>query len=256
MQFYEQRFANAANFTFFFVGAFKVDEITPLLNTYLASLPSKGTPDSTRGDLRIQFPTAPVRATVVKGSEPRSQTAITFFANTGIEEFEDHRLQAATSVLQAKLRDILREQLGGTYSVSVGYSSTSPEPGYGTVSIRFGSSPENVEPLTKAVMTEVERLRRDGPTASDVSAVKEAEKNDIQTSLRQNGYWLSSTAGDVPAGTGSPQKILERIDRADSLSARERPCGVPEILPGGSLHGGDVDAGERCDPGGRRPRDR
>ena len=32
MAFYQQRFANAADFTFFFVGAFKVDEITPLLD--------------------------------------------------------------------------------------------------------------------------------------------------------------------------------------------------------------------------------
>ena len=40
LAFYQQRFANAADFTFFFVGAFKVDEITPLLATYLGSLPS------------------------------------------------------------------------------------------------------------------------------------------------------------------------------------------------------------------------
>ena len=45
LKFYQDRFANAANFTFFFVGAFKVDEIAPLLSKYLGSLPSKGTPD-------------------------------------------------------------------------------------------------------------------------------------------------------------------------------------------------------------------
>ena len=41
-------------------------------------------------------------------------------------------------------------------------------------------------------MAEVERLRRDGPTAADVQAVKEAEKNDLAQALRQNGYWLNS----------------------------------------------------------------
>ena len=45
MAFYNARFSNAADFTFFFVGAFTVDGITPLLNTYLGSLPSKGTAD-------------------------------------------------------------------------------------------------------------------------------------------------------------------------------------------------------------------
>jgi zinc protease len=230
MQFYQQRFANAANFTFFFVGAFKVDEITPMLTTYLASLPSTGKPDSKRGDLKIQFPSKTVQETVVRGREPRSQTAITFFANTGIEEFEDHRLQAATQVLQAKLRDILREQLGGTYSVSVGYGSTSPEPGYGTVSVRFGSSPENVEPLTKAVMAEIDRLRREGPSAADVNAVKEAEKNDIQTSLRRNEYWLNSLSAMFQLGR-DPKRILQRIERADSLSVENVHAAFRKYFP-------------------------
>ncbi len=217
MQFYQQRFANAANFTFFFVGAFKVDEIAPLLAAYLGSLPSTGAADSKRGDLRMQFPASVVREAVMKGREPRSQTSITFFANTGLEELEDHRLQAAAGILQARLRDILREQLGGTYSVGASYSSSSPEPGYGTVSVRFGSAPENVETLTKAVMTEIARLRTEGPSAADVNAVKEAEKNEIQTSLRQNGYWLNSLQAMYALGRDA-RKILQRIERADSLS--------------------------------------
>ena len=77
------------------------------------------------------------------GQEPRSQTVVGFYADTGLDEFETHRVRAAAQVLQMRLRDILREQLGGTYSVGVGYSSTSPIPGYGTTTVQFGSSPEN-----------------------------------------------------------------------------------------------------------------
>jgi zinc protease len=217
MQFYQQRFANAANFTFFFVGAFTVDEITPLLTTYLASLPSTGKPDAKRGDLRLQFPATVIRETVVKGKEPRSQTAITFFADTKLDEMEDYRLSAATAVLQARLRDILREQMGGTYSVSAQYGSTSPEPGYGTVTVAFGSSPENADSLAKAVMAEIDRLRRDGPSASDINAVKEAEKNDVKTALRQNGYWLNSLVA-MHQLERDPRKIPQRIERADTLT--------------------------------------
>ena len=143
---------------------------------------------------------------------------------------EDHRLGAAVRVLQGRLRDILREQLGGTYSVGAGYSSTSPEPGYGTVAVEFGSSPENVETLTAAVMKEVDRLRRDGPTAGDVAAVKEAEKNDIQTSMRDNGYWLSSLQAMHQLGR-DPRKIVQRIERADSLSAENVGAAFKKYFP-------------------------
>jgi zinc protease len=217
LAFYKERFANAADFTYFIVGAFTIDQITPLLERYVASLPSTGKATSKIGDLRLQFPSQPVREVVYKGQEPRSQTVMAFFADTALEELEVHRLNAATSVLEMRLRDILRERLGGTYSVSVGYTNTSPVPGYGTVSVQFGSSPENQESLSQAVMAEVDRLRREGPAAADVDAVRQQEKNSLDESMRQNNYWLGSLQSMHVLGR-DPRRILQRTERADSLS--------------------------------------
>ena len=215
--YYQERFANAADFTFFFVGTFKVDEITPLLTTYLGTLPSRGVRDGKIGDMRLQFPASVVRETVVKGREPRSQTILSFFADTGLDETEVHRLGAATDVLEKRLRDILREELGGTYSVGAGYSNTSPVPGYGTTTVQFGSSPENVDKLTAAVMTEIDRLRREGPSAADVQFVKEAEKNDLQLAMRQNNFWLSSLQTMHVLGRDA-RRIANRLERTETLT--------------------------------------
>src|SRR5262249_33366106 len=57
--FYRQRFANAADFTFFMVGAFRVDEAVPLLAKYLGSLPSTGQKTSNYKDVGLRFPDAP-----------------------------------------------------------------------------------------------------------------------------------------------------------------------------------------------------
>ncbi len=230
LKFYKGRFSNAANFTFFFVGAFKVDEIAPLLSTYLGSLPSSGVADARLGDLRLQFPASAQREAVTKGQEPRGQTVITFFSDTGLEELETHRAQAAAEVVEMKLRDILREKLGGTYSVNVGYSNTSPQPGYGTTTVQFGSSPENVETLVKAVMTEVDRLRREGPSPADVQAVKEAEKNDLQTALRQNGYWLNSLQAVHLLGRDA-RRIPLRSERTELLSQDNIHAALRKYLP-------------------------
>ena len=217
LAFYQQLYANAADFTFFMVGSFKVDEMVPLLEKYVASLPSKGSATAKLNDIKLQFPEKVVREAVYKGQDPRSQTVIAFFADTKLEEFETHRLQAATTVVENRLRDILREQLGGTYSVGVGYSNTSPVPGYGYTSVQFGSSPENVEKLQAAVMAELDKLRKEGPTAADVQAVKEAEKNSIQEGLRENAYWQGSLQTMHVLGR-DPRGILRRIERADSLT--------------------------------------
>ena len=230
LSFYRQAFSNAANFTFFFVGTFTVDGVTPLVEQYLGSLPSRGSPDVRKADMHLEFPKSVVRETVTKGQEPRSQTVITFFADTGLEEMETHRVQAATEVLEMRLRDILREQLGGTYSVGVNYSNTSPEPGYGVTSVQFGSAPENVQSLTTAVMTEIARLRKEGPSAEDVRAVKETEENDLQTPLRQNGYWLSSLQAMHLLGR-DPKRILQRTERAESLTQENVHAALRKYFP-------------------------
>jgi zinc protease len=228
--FHQQLYANAADFTFFFVGAFKVAELTPLLEKYVASLPSKGSATSKYADLRLQFPASVVREPVYKGQEPRSQTVISFFADTGLDELETHRVQAATTVVENKLRDILREQLGGTYSVGVGYSNTSPVPGYGTTSVQFGSSPENVEKLQAAVMAELDRLRKEGPTAADVQAVKEGEKNGLQEALKENGYWQGSLLAMHVLGR-DPRRIPQRIERAESLTQENIHAAIQKYFP-------------------------
>ena len=228
--YYAERFKNAADFTFFFVGAFTVDQITPLLTTYLASLPSAGKTESRGRDMGMHFPAEVQRETVRKGQEPRSQTAIMFFADTGLEEIETHRLRAAASILEMRLREVLREELGGTYAVSVAYTDTAPQPGYGTTTVQFGSSPDNAEPLIRATMGEVDRLRSEGPLETDVRVVKETEKREFQTSIRQNGFWLNSLEGMHLLGR-DPLRILHRVERAESLSQDNIRTAIRKYFP-------------------------
>ena len=215
--FYTARFANAADFTFFFAGSFTLDRITPLVARYVGSLPSHGAASSKLGDMKLQFPTDVRKETVRKGQEPKSQTVISFFADTGLDELEMHRLRAATSVLEMHLTDIIREEMGGTYGVNVGYSDTQPVPGYGLVQISFGSSPENADTLVAAVMKEVARLKTAGPSAEDIQKVKEIEKRGLETSARNNGYWVSSLQA-VHAMGWDPTTIIRRPQRTESLT--------------------------------------
>ncbi|MGE0462255.1 MAG: M16 family metallopeptidase [Vicinamibacterales bacterium] len=222
-RFYRARFANAADYTFFFVGAFQVSELTPLVERWIGGLPSTGRRTAAFRDMGVRFPARVVREEVRKGKDPASQTVISFFADAGNDEFEMHRVRAAGSVLGIRLRELLREELGGTYGVSVGYETSLPLPGYGAIVIQFGSAPENAEKLTSAVFAEVERLKAQGPTADDVNKVKEMEKRDLETNARQNNYWLGSLQ-TVHLYGWDPAGILRRPRRTESLT--------PEILHG------------------------
>src|SRR5262249_31344097 len=79
--FYRERFANAADFTFFMVGAFKLDEAIPLLTHYLGTLPSTGQRTSNYKDVGMHFPSTTVKEKVEAGREPRGQSVLSFFAD-------------------------------------------------------------------------------------------------------------------------------------------------------------------------------
>ena len=155
---------------------------------------------------------------------------MSFFADTGLDELEMHRARAATSVLEMRLRDLLREELGGTYSVGVGYTNTQPQPGYGTMSVQFGSAPENAEKLVQAVFDEVGRLQREGPSADDMQKIKEIERRGLETSVRQNGYWINSLQTVHVLGW-DPHRIAQRFERVDSLTGEQVQAAFRKYFP-------------------------
>lgn len=214
---YAERFGNAADFTFFMVGAFDEAAVVPMVEQWLASLPSTGPRRTVFRDMGMTFPKGIEKAEVTKGKEPASQTAMAFFADTGLNELEMHRARAASTLVGMRLRDILREQLGGTYGVSVNYGNTAPQKGYGTMTVSFGSAPDRVEALQKAVLDEVTRLRTDGPSADDLQKVQEMERRELETSATQNQYWLGSLQTVHMLGWDAAG-ISRRLERTNALT--------------------------------------
>ncbi|HEX7086374.1 MAG TPA: insulinase family protein, partial [Vicinamibacterales bacterium] len=228
---FRSRFANAADFTFFIVGAFDPQAARPLIEQYIASLPSTGErhnrPD---GPLGFNFPAEVAKLTVERGREPRSETVLTFFADTKGDEQQEWLAGSAAALLQMRLRDILREDLGGTYGVSAGFSSLMPDPTYATTSVSFGSSPDNAPRLSEEVLTEIKRLATEGPTDDDVVKVREQERRELEVAERQNGYWMSSLQGAVVTGR-DPEAIARRIARLDQLTAGALKEAIARYFP-------------------------
>ena len=227
---FQQRFANAADFTFFVVGAFDQAAITPLLAQYIGGLPSTGTRGARDATLDFVFPAKVERITVERGKEPRSSTVITFFSDTGGDVVQETIAGGAAALLQMRLRDVLREDLGGTYSVSADYSHVLPTRGYGTTSISFGSAPDAAEKLVEAVMAEITRLATEGPTAEDAAKVREQEKRELETALKQNGYWLGGLQTAVVLGR-DPAQLASGEERIEKLTAEALKVALQRYCP-------------------------
>jgi zinc protease len=195
LAFYQDRFEDASDFTFIFVGNIDLDVMRPLVERYLGGLPSTNRVETWR-DLGERPPRGVIEEIVRKGLEPQSQTRLFF---TGSIDYGDRsqRLGIAvmTSVLETRLREVLREELGGTYSVSVGSSFSWRPAGQYRLSISFGSDPERADELLAAVYEEVDRLKNSPPDEAEVNDVLEAQRRTWETNQESNSWWLSVLDG-------------------------------------------------------------
>jgi zinc protease len=190
LAFYKDRFADAGDFTFFFVGSFDLETIKPLVERYLGALPSINRKESWK-DVGVRAPKGVIEKKVEKGVEPKSEAAIVFTGPFEYNQANRVAIRAMAEVLQNRLLEAIREELGGTYSISAspGYQKI-PNPEY-SISIEFGSNPQRTEELIKRVFEEIEKFKANGPTEKQVTDEKETLQREFETNIKLNNYLLS-----------------------------------------------------------------
>jgi zinc protease len=216
LKFYRDRFADASDFTFVIVGNFTVEGIRPLVLTWLGGLPSIARKE-TFGDVGVHTPEGVEKRDVRRGTEPKARTTIVFNGPFEWTRQNRYALASLAEVLRMRLRDVLREELGGTYGVNVSQSSErDPRQEFQFV-IDFGSAPEKADTLRAAVFRELDRIRKDGPTADEIEKVREMQRRGEETELRQNSFWLNALASAARYNQ-DPRMILRRGELRASLN--------------------------------------
>jgi zinc protease len=218
LAFYKDRFADASDFTFVFVGSFDLATIKPLVERYLGSLPSIRRKESSK-DVGVRAPSDVVVKRVEKGVEPKSLSAIVFSGPFEFDQMHRVSIRAMSEILQRRLLELIREDLGGTYSIgaSPGYERL-PNPTY-SITITFGSAPTRTEDLIKRVFQEIEALKANGPTDQQVTDEKETLLRDFETSSKLNNYLVSQISlryenGEDPAALWLMPDNYKKIDKA------------------------------------------
>ena len=222
---YADRFADLGDATFVFVGAFDWDELRSLSATYLASLPTTGRAEAWT-DHGIDPPVGVEDHEVRSGIEPRSNTVLLFAGDMDWSRGEALALNVAGEMLGIRLREVVREQLGGTYSIFVNAgASTLPDTEY-LIQVIFGSDPTRVEELFESVMDEVDWLREGGEQRY-LDTVKEQLRTSRQEQLRDNGFWLGQIRAAVQRGEAFMEidgfdELLDALTLEDVAAVAER----------------------------------
>jgi zinc protease len=190
LAFYRDRFADASDFTFVFVGSLDLATMKPLVARYLGSLPALHRHETAK-DIGMHPPAGVVEKEVRKGIEPRSQVSIVFTGPFQNDEMHRVVVRAMAETLSGNLHSTLREALGGTYSVSVEPRFAKiPTEEYG-VTISFGCDPTRTESLVKTAFQLIEQFKTTGPSDGQVADTRAALVRDFETNSQRNDYLLN-----------------------------------------------------------------
>jgi zinc protease len=207
---YKERFADASDFTFTFVGSFNVATIKPLLELYLGSLPATKRKEKAI-DLGIRVPAGIINKTVYKGQEPKATVNLFFSGDYTYNQNNNNQLAALGEVLNIKLLERLREDEGGVYGVSANVSSSKFPVNRYNFSISFGCAPENVEKLIASTLDEINKVKTNGAQAVDIQKFVAEETRTTQTELKSNQFWLGNIVNAYQNGE-DPKEVLTYVN--------------------------------------------
>jgi len=226
--FYKARFADAGDQTFVIIGAFDMNTIKPMIETYIASLPAAGKKQDYK-DLGIRSPKGKISKTVYKGLEDKAAVELYIHGDYDFNDSNNTQLEALKAALEIKILERLREKESGVYSPKVDLSVEKYPNAHYYFTISFSCATANVDKLVAAALDEVAKIKASGASADDISKFKSEEQRQTELSLRNNGFWLNYISNRLKNGEDLGQ-ILNFKKDLDAVSVESSKAAAQKYL--------------------------
>ncbi len=191
MKLYADRFKDANNFVFTFVGNIDPETFEPLIEQYIGALKTKkndetwtaNVPSITEKDITSHY---------TKAMENPKVTCYTIYSgDMQYTRKNQLTMQALNDVMDIVYTEKIREDEGGTYGVGVqGNLSLRPKETFMFL-IGFDTNKEMYEKLMGIAIAELQNVANNGPRPEDLKKVKEFLVKKHSEDMENNRYWMS-----------------------------------------------------------------
>lgn len=193
MEMYKERFADASDFVFTFVGNVEADSIRPYVEQYLAALPSKGRVEKGNPDRVPAIRKGDYANVFDRQMETPKATVLNFYS--GRMEYNLKNLLTASlmkQILDMVYMEQVREKEGGTYGVRTSAQIASFPEGQTYFQAYFDTDPAKWEQMNAIVRNELKRCAEIGPSQEFFQkSVDNIQKRHAEN-LQENTYWLNT----------------------------------------------------------------
>ena len=196
---FQERFANAADFTFIFVGHMNLDSIRPLICQYIASLPGN---EKTREKANLKaLPNLRHGRHTANVHVPMEEPVTTVIYNILTKERYTAKNNLACAILSEVMNSLctetLREQEGGTYNVSV-TSRISRQPADElTMMFNFNTNPQQARTLLQKAIDLLRQVADEGPSTEHFNKAKEYLQKQHTAYRTTDTFWIEALTDRV-----------------------------------------------------------
>ena len=215
---YQDRFKDASDFTFIFVGNVDIEEMKPLIAEYLGALPSINRKESFK-DNKIEYRKGVYKNEFIREQETAKASNFVCFTGTCKYDLKNTILMDMTcQVMDLVYTEKVREDEGGTYSVYVGGNLSKYPKEIAGLQVIFDTAPSKREKLMKIIFAEIEHIAKEGPSETNLNKVKEFMLKKHTEDLKENSYWMGSIDEYLFTGM-NPVKDYEQM--VNSITAKD-----------------------------------
>lgn len=193
LQMVKERTANAANFTFFFVGNYDEATLLPLIEQYIASLPGKKADKVAKIDTRTYFKGQKKNAFTRKMETPRPQVGNIYYCPIENNLENSVIMEVAGEVVTMEMLNQVREEMSAAYSCGASISmSLMADKAYAMLS---SQAPISEPSKLDAAAERMKKIVADAAKGVDPDKVKKVKDNMLKSAdiaFKNNQFWMSA----------------------------------------------------------------
>jgi zinc protease len=227
---YRDRFGDASDFSFAFSGDFDLAEAIELSRRYLATLPSSGRVEAV--DVREPEPPTGIVAEQTRAGEgAQASVGWLFTAPAETDRRDDIVAAILQEVMTARLTDVVREELGDSYSPFAFVQITDGGTPNAETYLSNTTAPELLDEVVDAVTSQLDDLRAAGPTAREFEAARENVRQQLRLFSNEQVNDEALSVLTDPAGHASFDEFLDQARWAEVIDAAEIRAAAQRWLP-------------------------
>lgn len=215
VEIYKTQLANAADFTFVFVGNVDPETLRPLVEQYIATLPSDpaaataGMP-AFREDMMMKGGKG-VDTYTTAMETPQTWVYIEEWGNLPYTLKNKMMSSITGQILTNRLLESVREREGAVYSIGASGNMSRVSPQNTTLMSAFPMTPDKRDLVLGIIETEFDNMGKD-IKPEELQKIQEYMAKSYKENLEQNNYWLGAIGGTARNGVDLSQNYIETLN--------------------------------------------